>query len=60
MYVVTKNNPFYPDVEYCETMEEAEKQLEEWIEDLREPDGEYNCKITIAEEIKTIEIKSYQ
>ena len=51
-YVVTKDNPYYPEVVYCETIQEAENKRDEWFGDLNEEDGKYECRIAIAE-IKT-------
>lgn len=58
-YIVTKNNPFYPSVEYCDTLEEALKQRDEWISDLNCEDGKHNVKIAISSIIETTCIKSH-
>ena len=56
MYIVTKNNPYYPSVEYCDTMEEAIRQREEWVNDHSEEAGDYKMQITIAEVITTTDV----
>lgn len=48
-FVVTKDNPYYPEVVYCETIHEAENKRDEWFSDLNEGDGKYECLIVIAE-----------
>ena len=53
MYIATKNNPFYPDVEYFETIEEAQKQQKEWLRELSNLDGKYKCSISISNVIDT-------
>ena len=58
MFIVTKNNPYYPNVEYCFSIEEAYAQREEWISELQSNNGEHECSITIAEVIETVEIRS--
>lgn len=58
-YIVTKNNPHYPDVEYCNTLEEAQAQRDVWIKEMFEEDGQHECKITIAKVIETTDGKSH-
>lgn len=58
-YIVTKDNPYYPSVEYRDSMEEAQKQKHEWLEEMHEEDGTYKAKIIIAEIIEEQDIKTY-
>jgi hypothetical protein len=58
MYLVTKNNPFYPDVEYFDTIEEARTRRNEWIKEIGSARGEYQTKITISEEMETFIIST--
>lgn len=57
-FVVTKNNSYYPSVDYYETLEEANAKRDEWIESLQCKDGEYECEITVAIVIETISINT--
>jgi hypothetical protein len=57
MYIVTKNNPYYPSVRYCDSMAEAEEQRDEWISVTSDNDGRYHCKVTIAQVIETRDFK---
>lgn len=58
MFVVTKNNPFYPEVEYFETIEEANIQRDEWFNGMNTPAGEYDCIITVARVLESKPFKS--
>lgn len=58
MYIVTKDNPYYPGVEYFETIEEANTKRDEWLAKLATDDGEYECKVTVARIIETKAFKS--
>ena len=56
-YVVTKNNPYYPDVFYCETMLDAVTKRKELVEEMTSLDGRHVCKITIAHIVETVEVR---
>lgn len=56
-FVVTKNNPFYPDVEYFDTLHDAIAQRDEWISDMKSENGNYQCCITISIEFESKIIK---
>jgi len=58
-YVITKDNPYYPEVVYRNTFIEAQNQRDEWLNDLHEEDGTINCRITIAKVVETTKFKSY-
>ena len=58
MYIVTKNNPYYPSVEYFKSFEEAITKRDEWLRDMRSKDGNYECKVTVAQVIETKTVKS--
>ena len=49
MYVITKNNPYYPSVQYAETLEEARAVAAEFEEEISSEQGRYKCRITISE-----------
>jgi len=59
VYIVTKNNPYYPSVEYCSTFEEANRIAQEFIDELYIKDGEYEWQVTIAEVLNTRSVTSY-
>lgn len=59
LYIVTKNNRFYPDVEYFKTIEEAIVQRDKWIADMEEEEnGKYECKVTVARILETTMTKT--
>ena len=58
MYVITKNNPYYPSVVYCETLEEAHAVATEFEKDMASETGEYECRITIAKVVEDRTIRS--
>lgn len=58
-YIVTKDNPYYPSVEYCDSLEEAHNQKYEWLEEMHEKDGTYDAKIIIAEIVEEQNIKTH-
>ena len=58
MFIVTKNNPYYPSVEYFETLHVANKQRDFWVAEMESEVGTCECNITVAEVIETTEIKS--
>lgn len=58
MYVVTKNNAYYPSVEYFDTIEEANAQRDEWLIDMASVGGKYECKVTVAHVIETRTVNS--
>lgn len=58
MYVITKNNPYYPDVEYRETIEEARAARDAMVADIQKENGEYACKVTIGLVVETVEVLS--
>lgn len=53
MYIVTRNSPCYPSVEYCGTLEKAYEIAEEFFDELYVYDGECQYKVTIAEVVDT-------
>jgi len=57
-YIVTVNKPYYPEVEFFDTIEEAQKQRDEWIEAYNELDGKYQTDITIAMIIENKKIRT--
>jgi hypothetical protein len=58
-YVVTKDNPFYNSVEYCETLGQAQTMKKDWFEDMNDAGGSYKCHITIAQIVETIPFESH-
>lgn len=58
MYVITKNNPFYPSVAYRETLDEARAVAAEFEEEMASKTGEYECRITIAEVVEDRTVRS--
>lgn len=59
MFVVTTNNPYYPNVIYVGTIEEAQKERDDFLRSDSVEDGKYEAKVTIAEVIETTEIRTY-
>jgi hypothetical protein len=57
MYVVTRNNPYYPSVDYFESWEEAEAKYASLCADDTE-DGSYNCKVSIGFVMLRADIKT--
>ena len=57
-YIVTKNNPYYPSVEYFGTLDKAKAQQEEWLKEMASPDGTHTCEVTVATVIDTYTVKS--
>ena len=55
MYVVTRNNPYYPDVTYCATLKAAQKRQREYFEEHNAADGDVPLKVTIAKVIETLD-----
>lgn len=53
MFIVTKNNPYYPSIDYFDTIEEAKKLRDELVKEFMSIDGKYDCQVTIAEVIET-------
>lgn len=58
-YVVTKDNPYYPDIEYFDTLEDAQKQRNRWLKEMNEFKGKFRCLIIIAEIIEENPFNSY-
>lgn len=56
MYIVTKNNPYYPSVEYFDTLVEAEAQRDEWVAELEDVGGCYFNQVTIATVLETVQV----
>ena len=52
------NNPYYPSVEYFETLHVANKQRDFWVAEMESEVGTCECKVTVAEVIETLAIKS--
>lgn len=57
-FVITCNKPYYPTVDYAETMEAARAQMQRIIDDHSMPDGANPVKVTIAEVILNVDIKT--
>jgi hypothetical protein len=56
-YIVTINRPYYPAVNYVDTLHEAEALHDELVKENSCLDGYHkNIKVTIAEVISTMEI----
>lgn len=58
MYIVTKNNPYYPSVIYCGTLEDAQHKAKEWLKEMHDPGAPNACKITIAKIEQSFEFRS--
>lgn len=58
MYVITINNPYYPSVEYRDTLAEARQRRDEIAREKQSADGAHVCKVTIARVIETGEIRT--
>jgi hypothetical protein len=58
MYIVTNNRPYYPDIEYFESLEEAKAARDKWIRENHEESGDHTVKVTLAEVIETTEVKT--
>ena len=56
-YIVTINKNYYPEIEYCNTLEEAEEIRRQLIEINQIDSGEGVCLITIAKTIQTMQIQ---
>ena len=59
MFIATINKPYYPEIEYFEDIEDAKRQVAEWQQDLHECDGKHDVKITLAEVIESLPIKTH-
>jgi hypothetical protein len=57
-FIVVADHPYYPQVAYCETLDEAKKERDEFIKDLFTNDGLNDCKVTVAEVINSQDGKS--
>lgn len=58
MFVITKNNPYYPSVVYRETLEEAHAAAADFENDIASEGGSYECRITIAEVVEDKTVRS--
>lgn len=58
MFIATKNNPYYPEVEYFEDIESARLQIAQWQDELQDDNGKYDTKLTLAKVIVSIPIKT--
>jgi bacterioferritin (cytochrome b1) len=52
-YIVTADHPYYPEIEYCNTLGEARKARDEFKKELFDEEGHNDCKITIAQVLQT-------
>ena len=52
VYIVTKNNPYYPSVRYFVAIKEAIAQKEKWLRELADG-GPHACQVTLALVIST-------
>jgi len=59
MFIVTKNNPYYPEVEYFDDIDAAKKKISEWQMDLHQDDGTHDTKLTLAEVVFSMPIKTH-
>ena len=57
-YIVTRDTPFYPAVEYVDTMQEAERLRDEWVTENHSENGRYKCHVVIAEVVSSSAIQS--
>lgn len=57
-YIVTKDNPYYPTVTYCNSLAEAAILRDEMTKDNFDDIGEHECNVTIAKVIETITKRS--
>lgn len=58
MYIVTKNNPYCPEVAYFDSFEDAMYQHSSWVAEHHSEDGKHPGKITVAKVITTTDIKT--
>jgi len=58
-YVVSKNNPFYPCVEYFDTIEEAMAKMDEWYMQEHDEDGCHESQITVSQIISSKDMKTF-
>jgi len=58
MYVVTKDNPYYPSVLYFGAIEEANAQRDKWLAEMAFEGGEHECNVTVAQVIETKKVMS--
>lgn len=58
-YIVTIDNPYYPEVYYCDTMEDAELRKKVWLDEMHCEGGQYKCKVVIAEVIEIAGFRSH-
>jgi len=58
-YVVVADHPYYPQVEYCESLAEAEERKSSLENDLLVDDGSKDCRIMILSPVKITEGKSH-
>lgn len=58
MYIVTRDNPYYPSVEYFDTIEEANSERDNIINSMSSESGKHDCKVSVALVIETTSIKS--
>lgn len=59
MYIVTFDRPYYPRIQYFETLAEAQAARDSIIRNDAEPDGEHDCKVTIALVQESTELKTH-
>jgi hypothetical protein len=57
MYIVAKDNPYFPSVEYCASLDEAKVIYDKWKDDVDDPDGFITCRITISEVLTITNVK---
>lgn len=48
MYIVTKDNPYYPSVKYFRTLEEAKAQAAEWMQEMHCLEGHNTCTVAVS------------
>lgn len=58
MFIVTYDHPYYPSVEYCDTLNQAKKKYQEAIKDTESKDGKFVCKIAIGQVMELLETRS--
>ena len=58
-YIVTIDNPYYPAIYYCDTLEDAEFRKKVLVSEMHEKDGEHKCKVVIAEVLGIVNIRTH-
>lgn len=59
MYVVAMNTPYYPEVKFCETLEQAYVIRDDMLKGRKEGTGEYENRITIGQVLEITGFRSH-